>query len=280
VKLFLTGVCGFLGSHLAAHWAASGHEVYGASRSGAVVPGLRRVVPFTLGQPLSPEELAGMDIVVHLAYDRKASLDVNVEGTKVVYAAARAAGVPRQIFVSSYSARPESIAEYGRLKRQLETYFLDRGETIVRPGLVIGNGGLFLRNMRKILTTPVMPLLDGGRDLLPVVAVEDLAAAMTILLGRCLGAYNLFNPELVTMRQFIETINRAGRHRALYFNLPLCWAAGLLSLSEKLRIKLPFDSDNLRALKQNQECIHKSDLETLVPVYRSFEEMIAAAIPR
>jgi hypothetical protein len=54
----------------------------------------------------------------------------------------------------------------------------------------------------------------------------------------------------------------------------------LLSLSEKLRIKLPFDSDNLRALKQNQECIHKSDLETLVPVYRSFEEMIAAAIPR
>lgn len=280
MRLFLTGVGGFLGSHLASQWAASGHEVYGASRSGAVVPGLRRVVPFTLGQPLNPEDLAGMDMLVHLAYDRKAGFDKNVEGTKLVHAAARAAGVPRQIFVSSYSARPESIAEYGRLKRQLETFFLDCGETVVRPGLVVGNGGLFLRNMRKILTTPLMPLLDGGRDLLPVVAVEDLTAAMTMVLASPVGAYNLFNPELVTMRRFIETINRAGEHRALYFNIPLSWAIGLLSLSGKLRIKLPIDLDNLRALKQNQECIHKSDLQTLVPTYRSFDKMIAAAIPQ
>ena len=280
MKLFLTGVGGFLGSHLAAHWAASGHEVYGASRSGALVPGLRRVLPFTLGQPLSPQDLEGMEIAVHLAYDRKAGVDVNLEGTKLVYAAAIAGGVPRQIFVSSYSARPESIALYGRLKYQLETYFLDAGETIVRPGLVVGNGGLFFRNMRKILTSPFMPLLDGGRDLLPVVAVEDLASAMTTLLEGRDGAYNLFNPELVTMRRFIETINRAGRHKTLYVNMPVSWATGLLSLSGKLRIKLPIDSDNLRALRQNQECIYKSHLEALVPAYRSFDEMIAAVIPR
>ena len=280
MNIFLTGVGGFLGSYLAAHWAASGNEVYGASRSAAVVPGLRRIVPFLLGAAIDPEDLAGMDIVVHLAYDRKAGIAVNVEGTKLVYAAARAAGVPRQVFVSSYSARPESIAEYGRLKRELETYFLDRGESIVRPGLVIGNGGLFLRNMRKILTTPVMPLLDAGRDLIPVVAVEDLTAAMTILLARPMGAYNLFNPELVTMRRFIETINHAGEHRVVYINIPLSWATGLLSLSEKLRIKLPVDADNLRALKQNQECIHRSDLGTLVPSHRSFEKMIADVIPR
>jgi len=280
MKLFLTGVSGFLGSHLAAHWVASGHEVYGTSRCGAIIPGLRRVVPFVLGEALNPDDLAGIDVVTHLAYDREAGFAVNVEGTKLAYAAARAAGVPRQIFVSSYSARPESIAEYGRLKRQLEKYFLQRGETIVRPGLVVGNGGLFFRNMRKILTSPVMPLLDGGRDLIPVVAVDDLAAAMTTLLENRPGAYNLFNPELVTMRRFIETINRAGRHRTFYFNIPVSWAAGLLSLSEKLRIKLPIDSDNLRALKQNQECIHKSDLGTLLPGHHSFEEMIAAAIPR
>lgn len=278
MKLFLTGVGGFLGSYLAAHWAASGHEVHGASHSGAVMPGLCRVVPFTLGEAMSPKDLAGVDVVLHLAYDRKAGIDINVEGTRKVYAAAKAAGVPRQIFVSSYSARPESIAEYGRLKRQLETHFLDRAETIVRPGLVVGKGGLFLRNMRKILTTPVMPLLEGGRNLIPVVAIEDFAVAMTILLGGRVGTYNLFNPELVTMRRFIETINRAAGHRTFYFNIPLSWATTLLSLSERLGIRLPFDSDNLRALKQNQVCIHKSDLESLVPGYRSFDEMIATAI--
>jgi nucleoside-diphosphate-sugar epimerase len=280
MKLFLTGAGGFLGSHLAAYWAASGHEVYGASRSIAVGPGLRRVIPFRLGDSMNPYDLEGMDMGVHLAYDRKASIAVNVQGTTLVYETAKSAGVPRQCFVSSYSARPDAIAEYGRLKHQLETYFLDGGQTIVRPGLVIGNGGLFLRNMRKILTSPLMPLLDGGRDLIPVVAMEDLAAAMTLLLSSRAGPYNLFNPELVTMRRFIETINRAARHWAFYFDIPLSRATSLLSFAETLRIKLPFDSDNLRALKQNQECIHESDLAALAPAYRTFEDMIADVIPR
>ena len=134
-----------------------------------------------------------MDVVVHLAYDRKAGIELNVEGVKRVFAAAAAAGVSRQIFVSSYSARPDALSEYGRLKYLLETFFLERGQTIVRPGLVIGNGGLFGRNMEQILHTPLMPLLNAGSDLLPVVAVEDLVTAMTTLLHREPGAYNLFN---------------------------------------------------------------------------------------
>ena len=47
--------------------------------------------------------------------------------------------------------------------------------------------------MEQILHTPLMPLLNAGNDLLPVVAVEDLVTAMTTLLQREPGAYNLFN---------------------------------------------------------------------------------------
>jgi hypothetical protein len=45
-----------------------------------------------------------------------------------------------------------------------------------------------------------------------------------------------------------------------------------------LGIRLPIDLDNLRALQQNQQGIHASDLEDLAPDCRSFESMIEAAV--
>ena len=278
MRIFLTGIGGFLGSHLAAHWMREGHEVSGASRSGAVPAGVRRVTPFTLGQSLSAGELAGTDVVVHLAYDRAAGLDANENGTRLVADAAQVAGVARQMFVSSYSARPDAVSEYGQLKFRLETFFAERGAVVVRPGLVVGNGGLFLRNMRKILSAPVIPLLNGGRDLLPVVAIEDCAAAMSKLLSRQAGAFNVFHPEMVTMLHFVETINRIAGHRAFYFSLPTSVAARLLTVAKGLGIKLPIDSDNLKAMQQNQSPIHRSDLPALLAAYSSFEEMIAQTL--
>ena len=281
MTVFITGVSGFIGTHLARYWSSLGYTVYGAARRWPDLPAglpLRRRVTFSLGGDIRPEDLAGVEAVIHLAYDRKSGIGLNVEGVKRVFAAATAAGVSRQVFVSSYSSRPDALSEYGKLKYLLETFFLERGQTIVRPGLVIGNGGLFGRNVEKILHTPLMPLLDSGKDLLPVVAVEDLLSAMTTLLQREAGAYNLFNKGLIPMRQFVEAINRAAHHRTVYFNVPLNLAIAGLSCASKLRIPLPVDLDNLRALKQNQKCIHASDLEDLVPECRSFESMIDAAV--
>jgi NADH dehydrogenase len=266
---------------MAAHWAAAGHTVSGADLSGVSSPAasvLQAFVPFILADEFPADELTGQDVVLHLAYDRQSTIKINLEGTRRVYRAALEAGVTRQIFVSSYSARPDSYSEYGRLKYELEEFFLQAGQTIVRPGLVIGNGGLFGRNMARILSTRLMPLLDGGRDLLPVIAIEDLAAALTLLLDAPPRAFNLFHPELVTMRCFVETVNQKGRHRAIYVNIPVRWATLALAFAKWLPFRLPVDLDNLRALKQNQDVIHASDLAALLPAFLSFEEMMRRAV--
>ncbi len=281
MNLFITGVHGFLGSHLARHWAVAGHRVSGADVPGAASAAnaaLNRSLPFRLQEDLPAQTLCGEDLVLHLAYDRQASISVNVEGTRRVCRAAEAAGVRRQIFVSSCSARPGSLSAYGRLKYELETFFLNEGHTVVRPGLVIGNGGLFGRNMEKILGAPVMPLLDGGKDLLPVIAMEDLAAALTVLHEGRRGAFNLFDPELPTMRRFVETINRAAGHRAVYVSISAGWAVVALTLIERLGVRLPVDIDNLRGLQQSQGVMRDSDLSELIPGVHSFEETIAKLI--
>jgi NADH dehydrogenase len=277
LRVFLTGITGFLGASLARHWRERGHAVSGAA------PDVEETAPhsirYTLGRPIDPSALAGVDVIVHCAYDAAASYSTNYDGTILIYAAARKAAVARQILVSSYSARPDAASEYGRLKYALEQFFLSNAESVVRPGLVIGNGGLFGRNMRKILTSPVMPLLDGGRDQLPLIGIRDFTAAMTAILeGGRTGAFNLFDPCFVTMRTLVRTVNRAAGHRALYLPISATLAGALLSVCERCGIRLPVDRGNLRALKANQRPIHQSDLAGLVPTHATRTAIIQEAV--
>ena len=150
---------------------------------------------------------------------------------------------------------------------------------MVRPGLVIGNGGLFGRNMRKILASPVMPLLDGGRDQLPLIGIRDFTAAMTAVLeGERRGAFNLFDPSLVTMRTLVRTVNTAAGHRALYLPISASLAEASLSVCERFGVRLPVDRGNLRALKANQRPIHESDLDGLVSGHATTNAVIQEAV--
>jgi NADH dehydrogenase len=258
VKIFITGIRGFLGSHLERFWTSAGHVVEGTTRDGPA--------------PC----LTGVDVIVHAAHDRTGTVESNVAAVKTAHDAADGAGIAYQVFISSYAARPETIANYGRMKYQLETFFLEHGHTIVRPGLVIGHGGMFGRNLKAILRSPVIPLLDGGRDLIPVIAIADFVRAMDVIVSnRRTGALNLFHRDLVPMRTLVEAINRAAGRKPLLLPVPLPVALAVLTMAEKLHIRLPAAADNVRSLKQSLPNVYQSDLESLIPNPGTLEEMIA-----
>jgi nucleoside-diphosphate-sugar epimerase len=275
MKIFITGVGGFLGSRMGERCAARGHTVEGTSRN-AREPGIHA---WRLGEPFDAGWLAGSEVLIHCAYDRAESEGRNIQATETASVAGEQAGVSRQIFLSSYSARPDAVEPYGRIKQALERFFLERGYTVVRPGLVAGAGGLFARNVRQILRSPVMPLVNGGRDLIPLVSLDDFLTGMTALIecgGR--GAYNLFHPELIPMRSFLAAVNRAGQHSALSFPVPAAVALAGLQVLRRMGVRLPVDENNLRALVRNQAPVHQSDLLAFVPRAVAPEEAIARAV--
>ena len=275
MRIFITGISGFLGSRMAEYWTAAGHGVSGATRR----PSVRGVVPFELGSPLAAGVLDGYDVVIHGAYDRDGGIERNVEGTKRVCIAGEKAGVPRQIFLSSYAARPDTTATYGRMKYELERFFLERGHTVVRPGLVIGNGGMFGRNLEQILRWRVIPLLDGGRDLLAVLSIGDFTRAMDALLYRPeMRTANLFLPELVSMRKLAESVAQATGRRPVFFSVPLKPAVLFLAAIEKLRLPFPARADNVRSLKQSLPGFHRSDLAALVAKPIPLDSAVKAAL--
>lgn len=115
----------------------------------------------------------GADVVLHVggatsAKSRKAFFDVNLEGTKRLYLAARAAHVPRFVFVSSLTAREPLLSDYGASKAAAENFLLplddeDFDVLILRPPAIYGPGDRASLPLFRAVLSPTA-YLPGRKD--------------------------------------------------------------------------------------------------------------------
>jgi nucleoside-diphosphate-sugar epimerase len=255
MNVFITGVTGYLGQRLAASLVKQGHRVAGSSRR-----------EHELGQPVDPAMFEGYDVVIHAAHDfTRGAMDRNIEGTLACFAAARKRGVRRQIFLSSYSARADVLSEYGNTKHRIERMFLDGGETVLRPGLVVGNGGLFARQRTALLRTTVVPVIGDGSLPTAVISIRHFLDATEAAMVRGEpGVYGLFYDERPSMRQFVRAIKTHAGQRSVILPLPVSVAKVLVRLGRALGLNVPVDPDQIEALLLGATP-QKSDLPLLLP---------------
>ncbi|MDE2511017.1 MAG: NAD-dependent epimerase/dehydratase family protein, partial [Elusimicrobia bacterium] len=200
----VTGASGYLGGRCSAALRAAGFAVLSLvrTRSGP------NDVSFRLGESLDPSTLKDVDALIHAAHDFRAfgaeeQTRVNVEGARLLFEAARSAGVRRIVAVSSVSAFPGCRSDYGRAKLQLEDMALKSGGVAVRPGLVYGDGpGGMFGTLSRLCRLPVLPLPDGGRQPLLLGHADDVSAALVAALdwdpSVAGGPVTLAHPEAVS----------------------------------------------------------------------------------
>ncbi len=199
MNIFVTGANGFLGGSLVRHLRQN-HQVHGSVRSLEGHGANPCIVKMDLRNLSEKNLFAGQDVVIHCAHDfSHQSYEINLKGTKQLFYMAEEAGVTKQIFISSFSALPDAISIYGKTKYALERFFLEQNQTVIRLGLVIGNGGIFAKIARSVLKSPIVPLIDKGQDRVPILAITDFNLAMAEILQSNKREYNLFNPEFVSM---------------------------------------------------------------------------------
>ena len=282
--VLVTGVTGFLGSRFAAALAARGYHVVGAASTvqglETPTPGVARKVLFRLDEALTPGIVRGIDAIVHCAWIAgRAGANENVAGTRRLVEAAEAAGAAYQVFVSTVSAHSEAVSNYGRSKLAVQEYMLARGHACVRPGLVVGPGGIFQRLVDVVTRSAVVPLVDGGRGRVPVLALEDAQRTLVQLVERKLtGPFNLFSPDPVTLRDVVLEICAAQRRRPLVIPVPSTLLLGLTVLAERLGLTLPLDAENVRGWRANLGVLDASDLLTFVPAPLTLAEMVREAV--
>jgi nucleoside-diphosphate-sugar epimerase len=252
----ITGSNGYVGGCLKNYFGARGWEMLELTRRPA--PGARAVA-FQLGAEIFPQALAGVGALVHCAYDfqplRWAEIHaVNVEGTRKLIQAARAAGVGKIVCLSSISAYDGCRSLYGKAKLEIEKIARDNGALVMRPGLVYGGEpvGMFGKLVAQVRKSPVLLVFDGGSQAQFLVHQEDLAAFIEkVADGKVENA-----PRLLTaahdrpwpFRELLSEIARGLNKKVKFVPLPwrLLWAG--LKTAETCGLRLNFRSDSLVSL--------------------------------
>jgi nucleoside-diphosphate-sugar epimerase len=206
MKALVTGGTGFIGSRVVARLLAERHSVRLFSRSRAVPEELKgRDVEIVRGDLENPSTviaaMEGMEVFYHLGEIRntsKAAAERNVRLVEEILGNLTKAGVRRFVFVSSItvSGIPTAVPadeetkpgivlndHYTSYKRRCEE--LIAGATadfaILRPATTYGPGSRYLGKFIGMLDTigPFgFPFVGNGRNLAPLIYVEDVAQAV------------------------------------------------------------------------------------------------------
>jgi nucleoside-diphosphate-sugar epimerase len=252
----ITGANGYVGGCVKKFFAARDWEIFELTRRPR--PGARSF-QFQLGDNVSPELLSGVNAFVHCAYDFAPLrwdeiVAVNVEGSRKVLEAARAANVPKIIFVSSISAYDGCRSLYGKAKLEIEKIALANGALVIRPGLVHGGvaGGMFGRLAEKLRKSALVPLMGGGKQIQFLVYSDDLCAFIEKYAS---GAIEI-PPRILTaanerpwpFKELITEIARAQGKKPAFIPVPwrLVWLA--LKSAEACGLRPNFRSDSLASL--------------------------------
>lgn len=264
----VTGGAGFLGINLVRHLLALGHQVTSLD----VVdfdyperPRIREIRGDIRDAAAVREAMTGVDVVVHTAaalplYAPEEIRSTDIEGTRTVLEAARRAGVPRFVHVSSTAVygipdhhplleddRLEGVGPYGEAKiaaEELCAAYRREGMcvAIVRPKSFVGPErlGVFALLYDWAADGHHFPMLGSGKNRYQLLDVEDLCTAIvlcaTLPAERVNDVFNIGAKEFTTMREdFQAVLDRAGFGKRIV-PLPAAPAIWTLRVLERLRL--------------------------------------------
>lgn len=258
----ITGAAGMLGSRLAERLLADGHHVRGVD----LRPGPGVAVVGDIRDPaVMAGALAGADVLVHAAaalpsYPDEQIRSIIVGGTESVFAAARAAGTPRVVHISSTAVyglpkvvpTPEThprepVDTYSRAKAAAEEIAERHRATgmcvpILRPKTFVGPGrmGLFSMLFEWAEEGRNFPVLGRGDVRIQMFGIDDLVDAVVTVLTApeevANDTYNLAAAEFGTLRQDFQAVLDAAGHGKRVVALPARPALTVLSTLQKARL--------------------------------------------
>lgn len=242
------GGTGFLGGAIVRHLVLFGHSVRIAAR---------RPVKPDLGESNTDIELHAVDIgdahavsnavrdasgvvnAVALYVEREGATfeAVHVAGAARVARCTRNAG-GRLIHISGIGADPASPSRYVAARGRGEAAVLsEHPEAIIlRPGVLFGRGDALLNNLEMVTRLPIVPLFGHGSTRLQPVHIDDVAAAVSLLLTSTFPngkLYELGGGGIYTYREIlVKVLNQLGRRRLLVPVPFIAWKliAGLTSI--------------------------------------------------
>jgi nucleoside-diphosphate-sugar epimerase len=209
--IVVTGANGFIGSNIVRHFLELNYRVTALVRN---IPKQKinnvEYVMYDLTNNSALPCFTKHSILVHTAYIKQKQSDIedyNITGTKHLLQLAKSKGVKQCIFISSISVLSNSNTYYAIQKREIEKLFNTNEGCILRPGLVIGNGGLFYKSLLQLKKRKMLPLINKGLQPIYYVGINDVVNVIeTIVIKDIKGVINLVNPTQISFKEFYKQI--------------------------------------------------------------------------
>lgn len=263
-QVFVTGASGFTGSHLCKKLVAKGHAVKALVRSTSKTDNLKQMgVEPVLGDLSNLNAmngvLAGVDVVYHIAaayrqegISKEQFYKVNVDGTRAMLEAAKAANVRRFVHCSTVGVQGEIENppakesdpykpgdHYQESKTEGEklalAYFKENvlEGVVVRPVGIYGPGDTRFLKLFKFINNGKFRMIGSGEVLYHLTFVEDLVEGI-ILAGEKPEAvgqvYAIGGEEYVTLKELValiaEVLDKPAPTRSMPLK-PVYWASAV-----------------------------------------------------
>ncbi len=274
MKFAVTGAFGYSGRYITQRLLARGDTVLTLTNSverqnpfGASV----QVFPFHFEQPeLLRDALRGVDVLVNTYWVRfNHQLFTHaqaVANSKVLFHAAKQAGVRRIVHVSITNPDNHSDLSYFRGKAEVEAALQALGISycILRPAVLFGKEDILINNIAWSLRhLPLFGVFGSGDYKLQPIYVDDLAqAAVEHALDSRNEIINAIGPETYTYRQLVQMIRQAlGLKRPIIGLPPVLgyWSCRLLGW---LMGDVVITREEIRGLMEGRLCVEAPPLGT------------------
>ncbi|PTU73029.1 SDR family oxidoreductase [Pseudomonas mangrovi] len=243
MRILLVGASGFIGGHLLRALSLAGHQVLATSRGGRgpELPGVE-------WQPLDLLALdtfvwpQSVDLLINasglLSSDAAALRELQDQAASALLRDAAARGM-RLLQISALGAGEQDDVPFLSSKAAADRCALQLGvpALVLRPSLVLGEGGASSAWLQRLSPWPLIPLLDNRAQLQPL-HVDDLCAAVLALL-RQWPAENavlpLVGPQALSQGELIDQLRAAqGWPAGRYLKLPPALTTPLARLGDRL----------------------------------------------
>src|SRR5690349_20384934 len=218
--ILITGITGFIGSHVAAALAGRGHQVIGTvgphHKDGNEADSYR-LIPVDYIRDFDVNiwkpRLEGVDVVVNAVgllrqHGQQTFEALHYRAPRALFAACAAKGI-KVVQMSALGADENARSRYHLSKKMADDALLASGNraVIVQPSLVYGPGGVSARLFNLIAALPIIPLPGQGNQEIQPIHIDDLTCAVTELVetDRYLGQHvPLVGPEALTLHRYLS----------------------------------------------------------------------------
>ncbi|MDQ3109069.1 MAG: NAD(P)-dependent oxidoreductase [Bacteroidota bacterium] len=276
--LVLTGANGFIGKHIATFFVGKGWNVVAVVRNSPEQHLLH--VLYSKHDLAKSESVClpdNIDVFIHAGYIKQSgginAFQLNKQSSSQFLNALESKNVKQKIFLSSLSADHNALSVYGKQKAAIEDLFLAENGTVIRAGLVLGNGGLFGAMREYLKFKNKIPLFGSGEQPLQTVYIDDLVQAIDAIITKDLkGKFVIATEKPIPYVEFYRELAATVNVKPRFVKIPYWFAEFGITMSKLLGRKLPVTKDNLLGLKQMKKTESAADLKKLGVKLRDYKE--------